>query len=229
MIDIKDIYYGMQETQKVFALLGAGIIIGFGISKAVKFAKKKLEEKRWVKEDVGEWLYGDGPVMEAGKLEASMIDAGKIVSSAMINDRDFEYDDLGQLVSKGSEKPDIFSVGSEPNEHEISDITSQEYTFKIWAHRHSMVYYVDDDILADAESLEEVPPEEMYAEGYLPKLKDGESEDVYYSLPAKMEAYEIIASHGNYLEEYRALEESQKEAEAVSYENAIKIAGYSAE
>lgn len=229
MIDIKDIYYGMQESQKVFALLGAGFMIGFGISQAVKFACDKIKEKRDEEEFeryVSQWGSDDDipiykiPLDDFGYSDP---DGGEdIVTYPRITAEDM-------VAINIEEKPDIFSLNPAEEEPLITSINAREYTFDYWVHRHSMVYYVDDDILADAETLEEVSPEEMHADGYLEKIKGGEAEDVYYSIPSKMESYEIIASHGNYLEEFQALEESNKEAEATSYEDVIKIAGYSEE
>lgn len=205
--------YSNIDWMKVFGLLSLGFSIGMLASMAYD---KRKEESGWPDDDF-EIPYivedEDGYLTEMDELPSySEWSGGDVTHESHV------------VLPETSEKPDIWSVKydedvkSKPDLHEISN---DEYMSGSWTKRMTMVYFSEDDILADAENdLEQIEPSEVHAEDFIGKL-DGNGA-VWYAVDSRLEAYEILSSTGNYLEEYEALKGEEKDA----YDDVIQMSGY---
>lgn len=205
--------YSNIDWMKVFGLLSLGFSIGILASMAYD---KRKEESGWPDDDFGIPYVvedEDGYLTEMGELPSySEWSGGDVTHESHV------------ILPETSEKPDIWSVKydedvkSKPDLHEISN---DEYMSGSWTKRMTMVYFSEDDILADAENdLEQIEPSEVHAEDFIGKLDANGA--IWYAIDSRLEAYEILSSTGNYLEEYEALKGEEKDA----YDDVIQMSGY---
>lgn len=121
------------------------------------------------------------------------------------------YDGREEAVSTVEEKPDIFSIELETEkvQRRPADrgylLSPEEFASIEEENRHVATYFVEDDILAGYDDeLEEIEPDMAYGgipADILETLRYGGS-GTYVMCGNGVTALEIVASHGNYLEEY---------------------------
>ena len=197
---------GKKEAAIALGGLALGAFLGYNFPlwkerfEEWRYDRERAKEPRMTPEEIEEWK-------REHKGEYTSLDP---------------WDEPGEEVYPliNSEKPDIFEVGSDegdavdekPGFPEGLILNLDEFMAVPEENRAIATYFVEDEILAGYDDdLDVIDPEKAYGgirEEAFEMIKYG-SGGVYIMCGDGVHALEIVASNGNYLEEYTALHQEE--------------------
>lgn len=199
---------GTVIGKKEIVLALGGLAIGTAVGYNIPAWKERFEDWRWERERSKEPTMSPEEIAKWKKEHK-----GEYTS---LDPWDEPGEEVYPLIN--SEKPDIFDVGNEEEKDSMESprnwriLTFDEYMDVHEENRFTATYFVDDEILAGYnDDLDVIDPEKAYGgidSGAFEMLKYG-SGGVYVMCGDGVHALEIVASNGNYLEEYTALHQEE--------------------